>query len=224
MGFLSSNSMTREHKVYIVSGPAGCGKSTLAISLSEMLQCPFIEGDSLHSPENVAKMAANIPLNDEDRYPWLRTFVPACRIAMDKAGRDVAFAACSALKRKYRDIIRETCQEDTEIIFLFPRLEQEALLARVRGRKDHYMKVTILLFLVCSLWQQLGNCAVANSINSFSILRLLISQESMVQSQLDIFEEPQEDEKDCVVLNVGTKTPSEVKDFAVSELQLKAFN
>ncbi|HEX7441638.1 MAG TPA: gluconokinase, GntK/IdnK-type, partial [Caldimonas sp.] len=88
----------------VVMGVSGSGKSTVAAGIANALGLHFIDGDSLHSPENVAKMHAGIALRDEDRWPWL-----------DRIGRRLADAAawprgvviaCSALRRVYRDRIR----------------------------------------------------------------------------------------------------------------------
>ncbi|KAK9470477.1 P-loop containing nucleoside triphosphate hydrolase protein, partial [Dipodascopsis tothii] len=136
--------MTQHQKLYIVAGPAGCGKSTVATQLATRLGAPFIEGDELHSKENVAKMDANVPLTDDDRDPWLRTFVPRALEEMDKAGTAVAVATCSALKAKYRDIIRDSAPEELDLQFVFLTLDMEALMARVRARKNHYMKDTMV--------------------------------------------------------------------------------
>lgn len=83
----------------VVMGVAGCGKSTLGARLAEALALPFTEGDDLHSSESRAKMAAGIPLEDADRWPWLDRVGEAL-------GRQEEVIARSALKRVYRDRIR----------------------------------------------------------------------------------------------------------------------
>ena len=87
----------------IVMGVAGVGKSTLGAALAAELKVPFLEGDSFHPPENVHKMSAGIPLQDEDRWPWLNMLGLAIAARRQPAG---VVAACSALKRSYRDRLR----------------------------------------------------------------------------------------------------------------------
>jgi gluconokinase len=89
----------------VVMGVAGCGKSSLGIVLSEALGATFIEGDSFHPPENVARMAAGIPLTDGDRAGWLAML--AERLAVGRARGEGMVLACSALKSRYRDKLRE---------------------------------------------------------------------------------------------------------------------
>ncbi len=61
--------------VYVIMGVSGCDKKTVGKALAAALSCPFYDGDDFHSAENVAKMAGGTPLNDDDRAPWLATFV-----------------------------------------------------------------------------------------------------------------------------------------------------
>ncbi len=91
--------------IIIVAGVSGCGKSTVAKALAETCGYPFLEGDEYHPAENVAAMAAGRPLTDEMRWPWLRRLASS---AVEKAnGAGGAVVSCSALKRAYRDLLRE---------------------------------------------------------------------------------------------------------------------
>lgn len=91
-----------KHRI-IVMGVSGCGKTTIGDLVARELGVPFVDGDSLHPVENVAKMAAGTPLTDEDRWPWLATV--GSKLAA--AGDGGLVLACSALRRSYRDAIRE---------------------------------------------------------------------------------------------------------------------
>ncbi|EUA40010.1 carbohydrate kinase, thermoresistant glucokinase family protein [Mycobacterium avium subsp. avium 2285 (R)] len=90
----------------VVMGVSGSGKSTVGVTLARRLRVPFVDADTLHPPANIAKMAAGTPLGDDDRRPWL-----------DEVGewlaahRDGGVAACSALKRAYRDRLRAHCPD-----------------------------------------------------------------------------------------------------------------
>lgn len=89
----------------IVMGVSGSGKTTVAFALAERWGDEFLEADELHSESNVRKMASGIPLEDDDRWPWLRSVGEQLRDARMAGRRTVT--ACSALKRDYRDLLRE---------------------------------------------------------------------------------------------------------------------
>src|ERR1700761_1029847 len=93
-----------EPVVLVLMGVSGSGKSTVAALLAGRLGWDFEEGDDLHPPENVAKMHAGHPLNDEDRKPWLAKVAGWITEHTD-AGRP-GIITCSALKRRYRDVLR----------------------------------------------------------------------------------------------------------------------
>src|SRR5689334_10523264 len=86
----------------IVMGVSGAGKSTIGTRLAEALDSTYLEGDSFHPPQNVAKMHAGTPLTDEDRLPWLKAI--AARIDEARQDGESLVVTCSALKRSYRDI------------------------------------------------------------------------------------------------------------------------
>ena len=123
----------------IVMGVTGVGKSTFGAALAAELGVPFIEGDTLHPPEKVREMAAGTPLQDTDRWPWLQALggeIAACR-----QPRGVV-ASCSALKRSYRDRLRETI--GAPLLFVCLVAERERLAARLLERKGHYMPAALL--------------------------------------------------------------------------------
>lgn len=121
----------------VVMGPSGSGKSTLGRALAERLDVPFVEGDALHPPANVAKMRAGIALSDADREPFLDAVARTLRAA----GPGGVVLSCSALKRRYRDLIRERAGA---VRFVLPLLEREDLLTRVARRPDHFMPVSLV--------------------------------------------------------------------------------
>ncbi|MFP3393635.1 gluconokinase, GntK/IdnK-type, partial [Brevibacillus sp. SIMBA_076] len=91
-------------RAVVVMGVAGCGKSTVAELLAERLDWELLEGDALHPAANVERMGAGIPLTDDDRAPWLAA-VAAWMDERLRTGRSVVIA-CSALARRYRDVLR----------------------------------------------------------------------------------------------------------------------
>ncbi|MFZ0547200.1 MAG: gluconokinase, partial [Candidatus Promineifilaceae bacterium] len=128
------------HKIYVIMGVSGSGKTTIGRLLAAKLNCPFYDGDDFHPAENVAKMAAGIPLNDNDRDPWLdRLHSLICQHL--QAG-ETAVLACSALKKSYRDHLRKGCGEDVCFIHLNGRFD--LIWQRMETRTDHYMKPEML--------------------------------------------------------------------------------
>jgi gluconokinase len=123
----------------VVMGVSGSGKSTVAAELVARLGWEFAEGDDFHPPENVAKMASGHPLDDADRWPWLR------RLARwigehEQAGRSV-IVTCSALKRSYRDFLREG---HPSVWFAHVTADAELIRQRIQHRTGHYMPASLL--------------------------------------------------------------------------------
>ncbi len=120
----------------VVMGVAGCGKSTVGAALADELGWTFVEGDDLHPPGNVAKMASGTPLVDEDRWPWLDGVV--AEVQSHAAAGASTVVTCSALKRSYRDRLAEGIADPT---FVFLGIDEVAAIERLEQRTDHYMGV-----------------------------------------------------------------------------------
>ncbi|PJE95191.1 gluconate kinase [Streptomyces carminius] len=118
-------------------GVSGSGKTTVGTALAERLGVPYAEADDFHPPENVAKMASGVPLDDEDRRPWLDS-IAAWLKGQDGEGGVVT---CSALKRSYRDRLRRAAPE---LFFLHLDGSAELISARLTGRKGHFMPPDLL--------------------------------------------------------------------------------
>lgn len=131
-------------RAIIVMGVSGCGKSTLGQALAQALGYVFIEGDDLHPPANIAKMAAGIALDDDDRAPFLANVAAAMAAARDRG----VVGSCSALKRRYRALIRERVGD---VVFVMPMLSEAALIARMAARRDHFMPVSLLVSQLAAL-------------------------------------------------------------------------
>lgn len=123
----------------IVMGVSGTGKSTVATALADQLDWPFIEGDDLHPRSNVAKMESGEPLTDEDRAPWLEAIRD--RAQQEAAAGRSAVITCSALKRQYRDLLRDGVDE---MFFVHLHGTQEVLEPRMAERKRHFMPPKLL--------------------------------------------------------------------------------
>ena len=136
-----SKRRTYEHQhIWLVTGPAGCGKSTVGAHVSQVLNMPYLEGDSFHPEANIAKMTAGTPLTDADRWDWL-TRLRDEAMKHVAGGSEGVVLACSALKRKYRDVIRVAAYHNPmiKVHFLYLDASEEIILQRVAARKDHYM-------------------------------------------------------------------------------------
>ncbi|MFN0183951.1 MAG: gluconokinase [Aquabacterium sp.] len=123
----------------VVMGVSGCGKSTLGRQLAVALAVPFLEGDELHPPANVLRMAAGIALTDADRVDWLAAI--ARRLADGHATGQGLVVACSALRRPYRDRLRSAAP-DLRLVHL--RGEPALIAQRLASRQGHYMPPTLL--------------------------------------------------------------------------------
>ncbi|KAJ6171079.1 Shikimate kinase [Penicillium chermesinum] len=159
--------------IWVVTGPAGCGKSTVGQAIRKELDLPFLEGDDYHPKANKDKMSNGIPLTDADRWDWLISLRQAAIDALSPAERNDfhppagVVVACSALKKKYRDVMRVAAYGSplVQIHFVYLKLTEAALMQRVTRRQAHYMK------------------------------------SDMVQSQLAALEEPR-DEWDAITIDV----------------------
>jgi gluconokinase len=124
---------------WVVIGVSGCGKSTVGRHLADAQGADFVEGDAFHPSANVAKMSAGQPLNDEDRDQWLRALKEQIRQAR---GQDRGLVlSCSALKRRYRDLLREA---DPALRFAHLHGPRALIAERLSARKDHYMPPVLL--------------------------------------------------------------------------------
>jgi len=120
----------------VVMGVSGSGKSTVGAALAQRLRVPFADADDFHPPANIAKMSAGHPLNDDDRHPWLEA------IGMWLAEhRDGGVMSCSALKRKYRDQLRQHC---ADVRFLHLRGTEEVIARRQASRPGHFMPASLV--------------------------------------------------------------------------------
>ncbi len=122
----------------VVMGVSGCGKSTVGRLLAQRLGARYVEGDDLHPPANVERMAAGIALTDADRVGWLASV--GAQLARNNDGRAVV-ASCSALRRSYRDQLRAAAPG---LRFVYLGGRAELLAARMGARQGHYMPASLL--------------------------------------------------------------------------------
>jgi gluconokinase len=127
-----------EFRHVVVMGVTATGKTTIGRALAAELGGVFVEGDAFHPQANIEKMSSGTPLDDDDRRPWLKAL--AAEIARLDAEGQVSVTACSALRRQYRDWLRES---GTDLLFVHLEATPEVLLERMKRRK-HFMPPSLL--------------------------------------------------------------------------------
>ena len=132
----------------IVMGVSGSGKTTVGQALAAALGFEFLEGDAFHAAENIEKMAAGIPLTDDDRGPWLAALVDVVR---ERHGRGIGTVlACSALRRVYRDRLRTAVPHEESFVVAL-HSDAGTLRSRIETRRGHYMPASLLESQLASL-------------------------------------------------------------------------
>jgi carbohydrate kinase (thermoresistant glucokinase family) len=116
-------------------GVSGCGKTSVGLALAQKLHARFVDADDLHPAANKAKLSAGIPLNDDDRWPWLDA------VASNLEEQESTIVACSALKKAYRDRILSAAPGT---VFVHLNGSREVLAERLGNRKGHFMPASLL--------------------------------------------------------------------------------
>lgn len=119
----------------VVMGVSGSGKSTAGAALAQRLRVPYGDADDFHPPENIAKMTAGEALDDDDRRPWLEA------IGRWLEEHDDGVVTCSALKRAYRDLLRE---HRPDVLFVHLHGDREVIARRQATRPGHFMPASLL--------------------------------------------------------------------------------
>lgn len=167
-----SSAATPRHVV--VMGVSGTGKTTVGVELAERLHMTFIEGDSLHPERNIAKMSAGEPLDDDDRRPWLQAL--SALLSFHHADGVSTVLTCSALRRTYRDILREGV--GGELFFVHLDAPRAVLQARMESR-EHFMPPSLLQ-------SQLGTLEPLQDDEAGGVFDVRASVETVVQAVVDV--------------------------------------
>ena len=120
-------------------GVSGSGKSTIGRLLSDRLKCSFFDGDDFHSPTNIDKMNRGEALTDKERIPWLEELNRLIESTL--ADKQQGILACSALKQKYRQILKNN---NSEVVFVYLQGSYETIQARIQKRQGHFMNANLL--------------------------------------------------------------------------------
>jgi gluconokinase len=131
-------------QVVVLSGVSGSGKTTVGTLLAHRLGVPYAEADDFHPPANVAKMAAGHPLTDEDRAPWLAAI--AAWISDRLRSGTGGVVTCSALKRPYRDELRDShpTEGPDSVRMVYLHITPELARQRLAGRHGHFFPPALL--------------------------------------------------------------------------------
>jgi len=132
--------------VIVVMGVAGSGKTTTGRALAAALGWAFVDADDRHSPANIEKMRAGTPLTDADREPWLASLHATIARALDR--REHLVLACSALKRRYRAMLRGECRG---VRFVYLEATESALTRRLSHRPGHFAGPPLLASQLAAL-------------------------------------------------------------------------
>ena len=143
--------------ILILMGVSGSGKSTIGQALAQALNWEFIEGDRLHTNENIEKMSQGAALTDVDRWPWLRAIQH--QIKAVQAANNSAVISCSALKRSYREFLCDGHPDNVQFIYL--KGKKKTLLSRLGKRQGHFMKANMLNSQFATL-EEPGNALIVN--------------------------------------------------------------
>ena len=125
--------------LYVVMGVSGSGKTTIARALAENTGGVWLDADAFHPPENKRKMAAGIPLTDDDRWGWLDTLRLELKNRTDAKGP--VFLACSALRESYRQHLANGLPG---LQFIYLKGSPECIAARLATRTGHFMSPALL--------------------------------------------------------------------------------
>src|SRR5437773_5096354 len=136
-------------------GAAGAGKTTIGRALAAELGWAFVDGDDRHPPPNIEKLRAGQPLSDADRAPWLAAL--HATIARSVGRREQLVLACSALKRRYREILRGDCRQ---VRFVYLKASKAELARRLSVRAGHFVGPDILDSQLAALEEPSGDEAL----------------------------------------------------------------
>jgi len=157
-------------RVIIVMGVSGSGKSTIGQLLSKDISLPFFDADNFHPKQNLDKMTKGIPLNDNDRLPWLKDL---SKHISDWHQGEGAVLACSALKESYRIIL---AQSGAPIDWVYLKGDFETISKRMKLRKGHFMNYTLLQSQFDVLEEPMSSIKVSIEDEAPSIVSSIIYQ------------------------------------------------
>lgn len=157
--------------VYVVMGVSGCGKTTVGQLLAEKIGVQFFDSDDYHPPANIHKMKSGIPLDDNDRKPWLNDLSEKIFSWSRNGG---AVLACSALKQSYREIL--SARAGQSVLFIYLRGDRKLIEQRMKERKHHYMPVKLLESQLATLEEPVDAITVQIGVTPEKICNEILAQ------------------------------------------------
>ena len=155
--------------IVCIMGVAGAGKSTVGELLAAELRCKFLDGDTLHPPENIQKMTIGIPLTDADRAPWLAAIH---NHMVDSLQRNESLVvACSALKQRYRN----TLSEAVPLVWVYLKGSEEMIRKRLLERQHHFMKTNMLASQFADLEEPTGAITIDVAVAPSDAVRQIVN-------------------------------------------------
>ncbi|WP_338559002.1 gluconokinase [Erwinia sp. E_sp_B04_7] len=161
----------QHHRIYVIMGVSGSGKSAVAASVARQLSAGLLDGDFLHPRHNIQKMAAGEALDDGDRAPWLNALNDAA-FAMQRTN-NISIIVCSALKKHYRDRLRAG---NSTLSFIYLHGDFPVIEARLAARSGHFFKTQMLVSQFASLEQPGADESDVKIINIDRPLEQVIAQ------------------------------------------------
>ena len=152
----------------LIMGVSGSGKSTISQLVADRLGGEYIEGDDFHSPENKEKMKTGIPLNEEDREPWLEAILETVR---SKIKSTVPVVACSALREAHRTKLAELPHELIYLKGNFAQIE-----SRIKSRTSHFMPVSLLESQFETLEEPSNALVIPAGLDRYTVTEKVIAQ------------------------------------------------
>lgn len=164
---------------YIIMGVSGCGKSTIAQKLSEKTRIPFVDADDFHPTGNIEKMSKGIPLNDEDRLPWLKNLNSFLQKEATNKG---TILACSALKESYRRIL----SKNISVTWIYLKGDFNTIYNRLNKREDHFMDSSLLQSQFDTLEEPTYGTHISIDQNPETIVQSILNASAMMKNSLGI--------------------------------------
>lgn len=154
------SNINSKHRVYVIMGVSGSGKSAVANAIASQFSCAFLDGDFLHPRANIEKMSSGQPLNDDDRAPWL-DLINNAAFAMQRTNA-VSVIVCSSLKKCYRDRLR---QGNDNLSFIYLKGDFDVIESRLKARQGHFQKAGMLVSQFEALQEPADDEADVKAIN-----------------------------------------------------------
>lgn len=187
--YINPNFLEYFAMVYILFGVSGSGKTLIGNLLAKELMLPFHDADDFHPESNIKKMSSGLPLNDDDRIPWLETLALKIQQWNIETG---AVLACSALKKNYRELLSKY---STSVQFIFLKVPETIAFKRLEQRKGHYMPKSLLDSQFETLEEPTSKDVISITVNK--------NPSEVLKNILEKIRTNQNDQQNMLLTNIG---------------------